>query len=33
MNHLLFAFWFFQELRKKINDMESEEEKKVEDAR
>ena len=33
MNHLLFAFWFLQELRKKNNDMESEEEKKVEDAR
>ena len=33
MNHLLFAFWFLQELRKKKNDMESEEEKKMEDAR
>ena len=33
MNHLLFAFWFLQEVRKKKNDMESEEEKKMEDAR
>ena len=33
MNHLLFAFWFLQELRKKKIDMESEEEKKIEDAR
>ena len=33
MNHLLFAFWFLQELRMKKNDMESEEEKKMEDAR
>ena len=33
MNHLLFAFWFLQELRKKKNELESEEEKKMEDAR
>ena len=33
MNHLLFTFKFLQELRKKKNDMESEEEKKMEDAR
>ena len=32
MNHLLFSFWFLQELRKKKNYMESEEEKKMEDA-
>ena len=30
MNHLLLAFWFLQELRKKKKDMESEEEKKME---
>ena len=33
MNYLLFAFWFLQELKKKKNEMESEEEKKMEDAR
>ena len=33
MNHLLFAFWFLQEPRKKTNGMESEEEKKMEDTR
>ena len=33
MNYLLFAFWFLQELRKKKNEMESEEEKNMEDAR
>ena len=33
MNHLLFAFWFLQELRKKKNEIESEEEKKMEDAK
>ena len=33
MNHLLLAFWFLQEVMKKKNDMESEEEKKIEDAR
>ena len=32
MNYLLFAFWFLQELRKKKNEMESEEEKNMEDA-
>ena len=33
MNYLLFAFRFLQELRKETNDMESEEEKKMQDAR
>ena len=33
MNHLLFAFGFLQELRKKKNDMESKKKKKMEDAR
>ena len=31
MNHLLLSLWFFQELRTKKNDMESEEEKNLED--
>ena len=33
MNPLFFAFWFLQELRIKNNDIESEEEKNMEDAR
>ena len=33
MNHLLFGFWFLQELRMKKNDIESEDEKKIEEAR
>ena len=33
MNNLPFASWFLQEQRMKKNDMESEEEKKMEDAR
>ena len=32
MNHLLFASWFLQDQRKKKNEMETEEEKKMEDS-
>ena len=33
MNHLLLAFWFLQDLRMKKNDIESEEEKKIDNVR